>query len=140
MLVEEKIVDKTMFVYTGVSTANEARALGLAAINEKLAVCADFWPISSVYPWNGVIQDVDQHMLVLTTKHSLSVKLVNFVNEIHSYSIPCVASFEVAFMNPPYSFWVDKTLEGKDDYVSLDEEKRMEKNKEEGGYHAGHLK
>ena len=140
MIIDEVKKEKVVFVYTTVSGREEARSIGLASVEEKLAVCADFWAISSIYPWENVIQDVDQYMLVLTTEKSLAEKLVNFVAGIHSYTVPVVAACDVGFMHAPYLFWVDKTLKDKANYLSTDDEKKIQEDIEADGYHPGKLK
>ena len=142
MLVEkvEKGTKDIVFVYTTCPSAEEARSIGLSAINEKLAVCADFWEINSIYPWQGVIQDVFQYMLMITTEKGLSDKLVKFVQGMHPYSVPMVAKTDVAFMNSTYQFWVDNVINGTGNYISEADEKAYKRDDEGNGYHYGKLK
>jgi periplasmic divalent cation tolerance protein len=134
MIIDKVHPDKIVFVYTTCTNKDEARSIGLACINEHLAVCADFWPIESVYPWDGVIENVEQYTLMLTTKSSLSEKLTLFIAGLHSYSTPMIATSEVANMSPSYKFWMDKVLLEKGEYPEF-------KNKEvDQDYEPGKLK
>jgi periplasmic divalent cation tolerance protein len=144
MLVE-KIEKKDMdvvFVYTTCHDWEEVRAIGLSAINNKLAVCSDFWEINSVYPWHGVIQEVDQYMLMLTTEKRLSKDLIEHIGDIHSYTTPMITQLDSAIMNSSYKFWVDSTLNSKEQYLSEEEGrlKEIQREEEESGYHFGKLK
>ncbi len=69
--------EKIVFVYTTVSSRDEAKSLSFSVVEEKLAVCADFWPIESIYPWQGVLQEVEQYMVMFTTESALSKNLLN---------------------------------------------------------------
>lgn len=142
MLVES--IDKTnkniVFVYTTCQDLAEAKYLSLSAIEERLAICSDFWEVSSLYPWHGVIQDVTQYMIMMTTEKSLAEKLVAFVAGLHSYSIPMVSTCESQITNPAYLTWADKTLNSMEIYKSAEEEIATERSIAEDGYHPGHLK
>jgi periplasmic divalent cation tolerance protein len=142
MLVEN--IDKTakdiVFIYTTCPTLEEARSIGLAVIEDKLAISADYWVIGSIYPWHNVIQDVGQYMLMLTTENSLSERLMKHISGMHSYSAPMIVKLSTSLVNPNYLFWVDNTLNGKGDYISEHDEKMKENNDEEDGYHYGKLK
>lgn len=144
MLVEkvEKENTNVAFVYTTCHDWEEARYIGLACVEEKLAVCSDSWEINSIYPWKGVIQEVGQHMVMLTTEKRLVSKLIEHIEAIHSYTTPMVGELDTALMNSSYKFWVDVTLRSKEKYISEHERqiKDQDKDEEEKGYHFGKLK
>ena len=142
MLVE-KVSHKSkdiVFIYTTCPSIEEVRSIGLAAIGEKLAVCMDYWTIGSIYPWQGVIQDVEQYMLMLTTQKEYAEKLMKFIGGIHSYSTPMITRLDTAMMNPTYTFWVENTLTGEQEYISEQEAEIKAEKEEEDGYHYGKLK
>jgi uncharacterized protein involved in tolerance to divalent cations len=129
-----------VFIYTTCHSADEARSIGLASIEERLAISADYWVIGSIYPWRGVIQDVDQYMLMLTTQKFLSEKLIKYVGALHSYSAPMITRLDTAMMNPTYNFWVENTLNGSETYITEEERIIRDQNESEDGYHYGKLK
>lgn len=142
MLLEEvkKGTKDIVFIYTTCPSLEEARSISLSAIKEKLAASADFWEMNSVYPWQGVIQDVFQYMLMLTTDKELSDKLVKFVEGMHPYSVPMVAKLDTNLVNSNYKFWVDNILNSKGDYITEYDKKIKERDDEGNGYHYGKLK
>lgn len=142
MLVEKvNPQDKNLvFIYTTCTDRNEARTIALECIRERLVVCADFWPISSIYPWQNVIQDVDQFMLVLTTQKALSEQLMKFIEGIHSYAVPVIAECDIQIATQAYKFWIEQTLENKDTFLTDEEYQKQETLAEEGNFHPGQLK
>jgi periplasmic divalent cation tolerance protein len=141
MIINKTSQDKMVFVYTTCADRAEAKHLAFSAVEEKLAICADFWPIESIYPWQGVVQDVTQYMVVFTTEKSLSMKLASFVGGLHSYSVPMIAECDTAFTSPAYSIWADKILHSQsEDYISEHDAYKKQINDEEDGYHPGRLK
>ncbi len=123
MIVEkvDTISKEVVFVYTTCPSIEQAKSMGLSAINEKLAACIDFWVIGSIYPWQGVIEDVEQYMLMFTTEKGLAEKLMKFVAGLHPYTTPMIARMDTAVMNPTYTFWVDTTLSSTEEYISEEE-------------------
>lgn len=136
----EKGAKNIVFVYTTCRDWEEAHAIGLAAIEGKLAVASDFWEMSSIYPWHGVIQDVNQHMLMLTTEMDKSDELIKFIGGMHSYTTPMITRLDTALMNPTYRFWVEDTLRGKGGYMTKEEVKAKQELEDDNGYHFGKLK
>ena len=133
--------DKSLvFVYTTCTDRNEARSIALECIRERLAVCSDFWPVNSIYPWQGVMQDVDQYMLVLTTQKALSEKLMKFIEGVHSYAVPVIAECDIQIATQAYKFWIEETLESTNSFITDDEYQKQESIDEEGNFHPGQLK
>jgi periplasmic divalent cation tolerance protein len=129
-----------VFVYTTCPTREEAMSIGLSSIENKLAISADYWLIESIYPWKGVIQQIGQYMLMLSSQKCLSDKLIEFVDKIHSYNTPMIVMCETSKINYPYKFWMDGLLMSKDKYLSEEEAKLRKIEEEEGVYHYGKLK
>jgi uncharacterized protein involved in tolerance to divalent cations len=126
----EKESKDIVFVYTTCPSLEEVRDIGLSAVNEKLAISADYWRMNSIYPWNNVLQEGDQYMLMFATQKALSYTLMKHIEMEHSYSVPVVIRCDTSMTNQPYNIWVDKTLSSKDEYITETEEefrKRIEK-------------
>ena len=142
MLVEkiEKKSKDLVFVYTTCADQNEAKSIAYAVIGEKLAVCADYWMIDSIYPWQSVIQEVNQCMLVLTTQKVFAQPLMKYIESVHSYSVPVIAECDIQISSQAYRFWIEETLEGKQALMSQEESEAKEIFEEEDGYHPGKLK
>lgn len=132
MLVEkiQKGDTNTVFIYTTCRDWEEARSIGLLCIEKKLAFSSDFWEINSIYPWQGVLQEVVQYMLMLTTEKGLSPELVAYIATIHSYTNPMIAEIDTALINAPYKLLVDSTLHNSQEYTTEDitEQKNIDEN------------
>jgi periplasmic divalent cation tolerance protein len=114
----EKGEDDIVFVYTICGSVEEARSMGYSAIREKLAISMDYWAIHSVYPWQNVIQEIDQYMLIFSTQKSLSKKLSKHLESEHSYKIPMIVICNTDMTNIPYYLWVENTLKDGEQYVT----------------------
>lgn len=117
----EKGEDDIVFVYTICGSTDEARSMGYSSIQEKLAISMDYWVINSMYPWQGVLQEVDQYMAMFSTTKILSKKLVKHLEAEHPYKIPMIVVCSTNMTNLPYSLWVGNTLKDDKKYNIEDE-------------------
>lgn len=96
-----------MLVYITASTREEASAIGRAAVNARLAACANvLGDITSFYWWDGAVQEDGEVSLILKTQHSLVERLTQLVKENHSYDCPCVVAIPIAGGNPDFLDWI----------------------------------
>lgn len=121
-----------VFVYTICRGANEARSMGFRAVESKLAISVDYWMINSIYPWQGVVKEVGQYLLMFSTKDDLSDKLIKHIEAEHSYKVPMIAKCNIATTNIPYSLWVCNTLESDEKYLTESEVKSKDKESHYG--------
>ena len=129
-----KGIEDIVFVYTICKNVEEARTLGYGAIEEKLAISIDYWVINSIYPWQGVMQETDQLMLMFSTQKFLSDKLVKHIEAEHSYKIPMVAVCNTNMTNIPYFLWVENTLKSDEKYITEQEEEIIKETEENTNY------
>jgi periplasmic divalent cation tolerance protein len=101
---------KFTFVYITASTKKEAKKIAEVLVSEKLAACCNIFKIDSVYCWRGKIERAKEHGIFVKTKKSLIEKIIKRVKEIHSYSVPCILSFDVEKGNKDFLNWIDESL------------------------------
>ncbi|MGW3178119.1 divalent-cation tolerance protein CutA [Kitasatospora sp. NPDC001119] len=91
-----------------------ARALASAVVRERLAACAQVYPVRSVYWWDGEVQDAEEWRIDLKTRAELLDRLGAFVAGRHSYETPELVAVPVAGGSPGYLDWVaaETTPEG----------------------------
>ncbi len=135
----EKDEKDIVFVYTTFRDEVGARSVGYLAIEDKLAISADYWLINSIYPWQGVVQEAGQCMLMFTTEKLLSEELVKFIESNHPYNVPMVIRSNTSLVNQAYKLWVDNTLESDKKYIT-EEENELNIEKASEGYGYGRLK
>ena len=110
-----------IFVYTICSNKAEARTMGLLAIEERLAISMDYWVINSIYPWQGVIREVDQYLLMFSTQRNKSDELMKHLEAEHTYKIPMIIRCSTDMTNIPYLLWVEETLKSIEKFKTEEE-------------------
>ncbi|MBI4453393.1 divalent-cation tolerance protein CutA [Candidatus Woesearchaeota archaeon] len=99
-------------IYITAKDENEAKNISKILVAEKLVACANIHNISSIYEWNGKIQDDREAVIIAKTTDKLTKKVMKRVKGIHSYKIPCILSF-LAKGNKEYVDWVEKMTKNK---------------------------
>ena len=82
-----------------------ARHLGQELLGQKLVACANYFPISSAYWWEGALTSDDEWVALLKTKHSLEEAVEKAVSALHPYQTPCIMRLD-ARANQAYLDWI----------------------------------
>jgi len=98
-----------IMVYVTCKDENEAKLIGETLVNRKMAACANFFPIKSIFRWKGEIAGDDEFVLLLKTNDSNYPNIKKEVKKLHSYEVPCILKIK-AEANKEYSKWIDKEL------------------------------
>ncbi|MBF0093714.1 MAG: divalent-cation tolerance protein CutA [Alphaproteobacteria bacterium] len=95
-------------VYITAGSHDEALALGRALVEARLAACANvLGAITSVYWWEGKLDQGNEVALIVKTKTSLVDRVVALVGEKHSYDCPCVVALPIENGNPAFLKWIE---------------------------------
>jgi periplasmic divalent cation tolerance protein len=98
---------KVMLVYVTARERVQAEEIGIAAVREHLAACANVLDnMKSFYWWHGEIQHDSEAVLILKTTASRLDALVARVKELHSYDVPCIEALPIVGGFAPYLDWV----------------------------------
>ena len=96
-----------VLIYITAATDEEARHLGRTLVDERLAACANVWPaITSVYRWQGEVQEDAEVALIVKTRGDLVDRVSDRVRALHSYDCPCVVAVPITGGNPAFLDWI----------------------------------
>lgn len=99
--------DSTMLVYLTAPNRDEALALARTVVGERLAACANLLgDITSVYWWDGRLNEDREVALILKTRADLVEVLTARLRELHSYTCPCVVALPIVSGNPAFLDWI----------------------------------
>lgn len=98
-----------IFVYITNPTKEEARKIARHLLEKKIIACANIFPIDSLYWWENKIADENEFVLIIKTKEENFEKVKNEVENIHSYTIPCIVKIPVS-SNEKYYDWLKKEV------------------------------
>jgi len=87
--------------------AGEAARIGRTLVEERLAACANVvGPIRSVYRWQGAVEEVAEHLLLVKARADDVPALEARVRALHSYQVPEVLALPVAAGSAAYLAWL----------------------------------
>ena len=95
-------------VYAVFANAEEAERIGRIAVEERLAACINILgPIRSIYRWQGSVESADEVAAIFKTSEASADALIARIAAVHSYDVPCIASWPVEKMFAAYADWVE---------------------------------
>lgn len=83
-----------------------AKELARALVEQRLAACAQRFPIVSTYRWKGEVQDESEWLLLIKTMKSIYPKVEAFVKSQHPYEIPEILCVPVEAGLSAYVEWM----------------------------------
>jgi len=101
----------TYITYITCSSKEEAEKIAEILVNERLAACVSYFPITSVFEWEGKIQNEEEHALICKTTENKFLQLKKRAKEIHSYEVPAILAIKIQDGNEEFLAWVRKSLE-----------------------------
>ncbi len=82
-------------------------AIARALVCERLAACANIIPgMRSLYRWQGALESADETVLILKTAAARVAALTERVQQLHTYTVPCVVAVPVVDGSPEYLAWI----------------------------------
>lgn len=80
-------------------------------VKNKLAACVNITKISSIYSWQGKIENSSEFIAIFKTTYKNKKALKEKIKETHPYEVPEIAEFNISSINKPYLQWmIDSTI------------------------------
>lgn len=100
-------------VYATFGSEEEARRIGRLAVEERLAACVNIiGPCSSIYRWQGAVEESPETAAIFKTAASRADALLARIAELHSYDVPAAVVWPIAGALEAYRDWVDGEATG----------------------------
>lgn len=104
---------QTVWLYITAASQEEGMRLAHALVGERLVACANvLGGVTSVYWWEGEVQEEGEVALVAKTRAELVDAVVERVKVLHSYRCPCVVALPVVDGNPDFIGWIREEAAG----------------------------
>lgn len=98
-------------VYAIFANAEEAERIGRTVVEEQLAACINILPgVRSIYRWNGAIESADEVAAIFKTSTARADALITRIGGLHSYDVPCIATWPIDKILGSYADWVEESV------------------------------
>lgn len=98
-------------VYVLFADANEAERIGRLMVEERLAACANLLgPARSIYRWSGAIETAEEVAVIFKTTGDRADALITRIAGLHSYDVPCIATWPIDKILGSYAQWVEESV------------------------------
>ena len=95
-------------VYTTAPDEATSEQIAKECVEADLAACCNFWPVRTVYSWEGELKDDTEHIIFIKTSKDKFEELKKYIVKNHPYSMPAIVSIAGDDAHEPYRKWVDK--------------------------------
>ncbi|MCR4394573.1 MAG: divalent-cation tolerance protein CutA [Dehalococcoidales bacterium] len=93
-------------VYIVFKDEEEASRIGEILVNERLIACINYFPVKSIYRWQGRIEQAGEIAAICKTRAELVGNVIRRVKELHSYRVPCIVSWIIEQGDADYLNWI----------------------------------
>ena len=94
------------WVYVTCKDRAEAERIANLVVKKRLAACANWFPVRSIYWWEGRLERAKEVAVVLKTTAARVKPLILAVRKAHSYKVPCVVALPILEGNAEYLRWI----------------------------------
>jgi periplasmic divalent cation tolerance protein len=108
-------MEQQLLVYTTWPDAETAAAAAAAAVEARLAACANILaPMTSVYRWEGKVERAGETPVLFKTTAARGAELRALLLARHPYDLPCVVALalEAPASNPAFLAWIEAETSG----------------------------
>ena len=99
-------------IYAVFADTNEAERIGRLVVEERLAACANILgPIRSIYRWKGELEQAEEIAAIFKTTSDRADALITRIAALHSYDVPCIASWPIEKIVGSYAEWVEDSVD-----------------------------
>ena len=88
------------------------------AVGAGLAACVNMADVSSVYRWNGRIEEGAECLALFKTTRPALGALKGRIAATHPYDVPEIAELAIGPVNGPYLDWLAESTSGRDSGAS----------------------
>lgn len=105
----DQMSEEFVMVYVTVDNEDGAVHLATALVLEKLVAYVNVKTgARSIYEADGIIQLVNEVVIVMFAARSNEERIIERVKELHSYAVPCVNVVPIVAGNPDFMEWISR--------------------------------
>jgi len=101
----------TRLALTTAGSQEEARKIGQALVERRLAACVNIVPqVRSIYRWQGKVEESQEWLLLIKTTSAGFARVQEAIKELHSYDLPECICVPVEQGSLEYLDWIGNSV------------------------------
>jgi periplasmic divalent cation tolerance protein len=97
-------------IHTTTKDMDEARKIASALVERKLAACVNMCPVTSMYRWQGKVEEEEEIALSIKSTSNRLEEIRTIIRAMHSYDLPAITFKEIKG-DHDYLLWIsDSTI------------------------------
>jgi len=106
---------EALIVQCTASSREEARAIGRALLEARLAACVSIsGEVESHYWWRGALEQAGEVLLLIKTTRERFDEVRRTILEHHSYEVPEIIALPIVAGHQAYLDWLTESVGGKE--------------------------
>ena len=98
-------------VVTTLGSAEDAQRLARQLVENRLAACVQITgPITSVYRWQGKIEESQEWVCTAKTSAAALERISDAIGQLHPYEVPELIAMPLSHVSPSYAAWIDEQV------------------------------
>ena len=104
--------ESALLVYCTVPDISSAKNIAHLLVSKKLAACCNIVSnISSLYRWQGNIEEANEYLLLIKTISRRYEQLEKEIKMVHPYSVPEIIAAPIENASQAYVDWIIENVE-----------------------------
>lgn len=92
-------------IHTTTKDIEEARKIASAIVERKLAACVNMYPVTSIYRWQGKVEEEGEIALSIKSTSDRLEDIRTSIHALHSYDLPAITFREIEG-DRDYLIWI----------------------------------
>lgn len=103
--------DDIVLILVTAGSQADAHTLAHTLVSEGLAACVNLWPVTSVYRWQGQVEETAEYQMLIKTCHKRLPELETCLQHHHAYEVPEFLGVPCRFSSVAYGNWLRAQVE-----------------------------
>jgi len=102
---------KPIIIISTYPNKNSITKIANELVQNKIVACVNLTKISSIYSWNGTIENTSEYLALFKTTQKNKNSLKEKIKSTHPYAIPEIVEIDIISINKSYLNWlVESTI------------------------------
>ncbi len=98
--------DRPILVYTTLPSVAEAKRVGKALVEQRLAACVNIFPgMTAIYEWQGKLEEGEEAAMLIKTRVALQARVLEATQALHPYETPALLVLELRGGSEAFCAW-----------------------------------